>query len=99
MAAGVANRKAVVLEPAIDTVRTPESPHHLVWSACGDRLPVDLHDAGKVLRVNGVDRPPFLQLFQRHPGIVEDLPVEELETALCVQQSEQAGDVVNDQPG
>ena len=64
VAARITKRKAVVLEPKIDAVRPPEPLHNLVGAAGDDRLCEGLDDERKVLRVNGVVRPPIVSTLQ-----------------------------------
>ncbi len=93
--AWIAQRKSVVLEPTIGAVRPPESLHDLVWAARGDRLCKGLGDVWKVLRVNGVVRPPVFQLFKGPSGVFDDSAVDEFDLAGSGQHCDQAGNAVH----
>ena len=96
VAACIAKRKAAVLEPAIDAVRPPESLHDLVWTAGGDRLCEDLDDVRKILGMNGVVRPPLLQLLERLAGVFEDLAIDDFDVTGRGQECDQTWNVVDD---
>ena len=99
VAACIAKRKAVVLEPTIGAVRSPESLHNLVWAARGDRLCEGLDDVRKVHGVNGVVRAPLFQFLQRSSRVFEDLTIGELDLTARRQERDQAWNAVYEQAG
>ncbi len=95
VAAFIAQRKAVVLEPAIHAVRPPEPLHDFVWAARADRLREGLDDVRKVLGVNGVVGPPLFQLLEAPPCVFVDLAIDEFDVTARRQERDQAWNTVH----
>ena len=55
-----------------------------------------LDDVRKVLRVNGVVRPPLFQLVKGPSGVFEDLAIGEFDLACRSQERDQARNAVDD---
>src|SRR4029450_10297835 len=94
----ISRGKASNLEPSVNTIRASATMFNLVDLSRLDRLFARLDYARKVIRMNGIDQGPVLQLFTRFAEILEGLLVEKFHFAHCSCRRHKPGNVVDDLP-
>src|SRR5215471_10028997 len=86
------------LEPAVNAISTAATMLNLVDLSRFDRLFARLDYARKVIRMNGIDQSPVLQLLRGFAKILEGLSVEKLHLAHPTRRGHQPGNIVDDLP-
>ena len=94
----IAHWEAANLEPSIDAIGAPTTVLNRIDLARFDGLCQSLNHAGKVIRMNGIDEGPVLQILICLAEILQDLAIEELDLARCAQRSYEPRNVVDDLP-
>src|SRR5262245_42975891 len=90
--------EAANLDPPVNPISASTTVLNFVDLSGLERLFARLDHARKVIRMNGIDQGPILQLFTGFAKILQDLPVQKLYFAHCTGRSHEPGNVVDDLP-
>ena len=94
----ISHREAANLEPSVNAISASATVLNLIDLPRFDRLFARLDYARKVIRMNGIDEGPVLQLLICFAEILQGLAVEKLHLAHCARRSHEPGNVVDDLP-
>src|SRR6516164_6403422 len=94
----ISHWEATNLEPSVNAISTAATMLNLVDLSRFDRLFAHLNYARKVIRMNGIDQCPILQLFTGFAKILQGLPVQKLNLAHRSRRGHEPGNVVDDLP-
>jgi len=98
---GIPYRLTAEMKPSIHAVRTSQAQIEFERT-CGVRKPhpaVDRRDdLGKIVRMDGVQRPPALDLLKRSAKVVEQLTIDEFGLAGGRVRGDESWDAVEQQP-
>ena len=94
----IPHRQAANLEPPVNAVSASATVLDFIDLPGFDGFGACLDDARKIIRMNGADEGPVLQLLICLAEILQDLPVEKLHFAHRAHRGHEPGNVVDDLP-
>src|SRR5262249_690258 len=94
----IPHREAANLKPSVNAISTPATVLNVIDLPRFDGLHTGLDYPRKIIRMNGIDEGPVLQLPMCFAEILQGLAVQKLHLAHCTRGSHKPGNVVDDLP-